>query len=209
MAVQAGLLEGVDEPFAEGSPAISDDVVYMESFDGKVFAFAAGSCGAALCPPLWADDSGGQFAASGSWKTGDATVTWSGLSLIKPKQYGSPGDNNFIWAFGSIDVGNKSLRLALMAIALKGMTFVETGPGGTATGDLAESTGRLDGSFSSDFPIPAVQISLEDDFSIPAGQRSEPDQNGGTLLNSDGWVEENSPRNAGHDRLVWELIVVG
>jgi outer membrane protein assembly factor BamB len=44
---------GPDQSFGVTSPAVSDGVVYVGSYDGNIYAFDASGCGRPKCPALW------------------------------------------------------------------------------------------------------------------------------------------------------------
>jgi len=46
------------------SPAVVDGVVYIGSFDGKLYAFKADGCGSSSCQPLWSGKTGNDITSS-------------------------------------------------------------------------------------------------------------------------------------------------
>src|SRR5580704_18691560 len=46
------------------SPAVAGGMVFIGSFDGKLYAFGAGGCQGGMCLPQWTGDTGGSIASS-------------------------------------------------------------------------------------------------------------------------------------------------
>jgi hypothetical protein len=130
-------------------------------------------------------DSIGRFNASGIYSAGGVTTTWQGSSDLPPRQY-NPTTPNLVLSFGSIDAKQMKLDIALEGAATNGMTVTIRPPGSTS--DLPGTTGFLDGDTSPGQPVPGLHLSLNPDFSIPAGVRDETE-------------------NTTHFRLEWDKIV--
>ena len=43
------------------SPAVADGVVYIASFDHKLYTYSAAGCGKATCAPLWSSTPTGSY----------------------------------------------------------------------------------------------------------------------------------------------------
>jgi outer membrane protein assembly factor BamB len=46
------------------SPTVANDVVYIGSYDDKLYAFKAEGCGQSSCPPLWSYTTGAAITSS-------------------------------------------------------------------------------------------------------------------------------------------------
>jgi hypothetical protein len=128
----------------------------------------------------------GKFTASGIYVEGEATTTWTGSADLLPLQ--TPSPFNKLVSIGNIDVKQKKIDIGLQGLSAQGMTVTVVSRSGTFTSALPGTTGFLDGEFSPAQPVPALHLTLNNDFSINAGVREETD-------------------GASHFRLEWDRIV--
>lgn len=129
---------------------------------------------------LWAiatRDSVAEFTASGSFSSGDASVTWSGQRDFKLREYG-PLDY-FMVARLYVDPNTKTGKLGLSIGAKPGtglFTQIARGPGGTSESQFASIFGPLEGAKWFDDPVegsgipavpfPALDVTFNNDWSL-------------------------------------------
>ncbi|RYG23206.1 hypothetical protein EON82_14730 [bacterium] len=149
-------------------------------FRGDVGAYRTKPGEAPKTHELWAmatRDSVAEWTGSGTFTSGDASVTWSGQRNFKPREYG-PLDY-FMVARLYVDPETKTGKLGLSIGTAPGtglFTQIARGPGGTHESQFAAIFGPLEGSKWFDDPVegsgipaapfPILDVTFKDDWSL-------------------------------------------
>jgi outer membrane protein assembly factor BamB len=103
------------------SPAVAGGVVYVAAFDGKLYAYAAGGCGARTCDPLWTGRAGAPIDSSPAVAGGVVYVgdTDGFLSAFPAGGCGSPTCAP-LWqgeTGGSIDIASPTVAEGVVLVS--------------------------------------------------------------------------------------------